>query len=163
MAALGLRFGSQVLEPSVVFFRSKLSIGFVNIKPVLPGHVLVSPIRVAKRFSDLTEDEVADLFKSTQKIGRVIEREYGATSVSIAIQDGPDAGQTVEHVHVHVLPRKKGDFEHNDDVYKALDEHDKQLQLGQSPSRRVVNNGFRSRDDMAKEAAYLGRFFSNLL
>ena len=36
-----------------------------------------------------------DLFASTQKIARVIEKEYGVTSLSIAIQDGPEAGQTV--------------------------------------------------------------------
>ena len=44
-----------------------------------------------------------DLFASTQKIARIIEKEYGVTSLSIAIQDGPEAGQTVEHVHVHLL------------------------------------------------------------
>lgn len=112
----------------------------------------MSPIRVVKRFCDLTEEEVADLFTSTQKIARIIEKEYGATSLSIAIQDGPEAGQTVEHVHVHVLPRKKGDFEHNDDVYKALDEHDKQ-QLDQESSNR--HSGIRSEEDMSKEAARL--------
>lgn len=152
MAAKTFSFGRIHLQPSVVFFRSRLSIAFVNRKPVLPGHVLVSPIRVVKRFCDLTEEEVADLFTSTQKIARIIEKEYGATSLSIAIQDGPEAGQTVEHVHVHVLPRKKGDFEHNDDVYKALDEHDKQ-QIEQESSNR--HKGFRSEEDMSKEAARL--------
>lgn len=152
MAAKTFSFGRILLQPSVVFFRSRLSIAFVNRKPVLPGHVLVSPIRVVKRFCDLTEEEVADLFTSTQKIARIIEKEYGATSLSIAIQDGPEAGQTVEHVHVHVLPRKKGDFEHNDDVYKALDEHDKQ-QIEQESSNR--HKGFRSEEDMSKEAARL--------
>ena len=37
------------------------------------------------------------------------------------MQDGPLAGQTVPHVHIHVLPRKKGDFERNDEVYDAID------------------------------------------
>ena len=36
-------------------------------------------------------------------------------------QDGPQAGQTVPHVHIHVLPRCPGDFKHNDEVYDALD------------------------------------------
>lgn len=115
----------------------------------------MSPVRVVKRFCELTEEEVADLFTSTQKIARVVEKAYGATSLSIAIQDGPDAGQTVEHVHVHVLPRKKGDFEHNDDVYKALAEHDKQ-QMMEAGSK---NKGFRSEEDMAKEAAHLASLF----
>lgn len=37
------------------------------------------------------------------------------------VQDGPAAGQTVPHVHIHVLPRRPGDFEKNDDIYDELD------------------------------------------
>ncbi len=43
------------------------------------------------------------------------------------LQDGPSSGQTVPHVHVHILPRKPGDFEHNDQVYDAIDEASKAL------------------------------------
>ena len=136
----------------MIFFRSKLSFAFVNIKPVLPGHVLVSPVRIVKRFCELTEEEVADLFTSTQKIARVIEKAYDATSLSIAIQDGPDAGQTVEHVHVHVLPRKRGDFKQNDDIYKALEEHDKQKE-------GLESKAFRTNEEMEKEASYLAGLF----
>ena len=35
-------------------------------------------------------------------------------------QDGPQAGQTVPHVHIHILPRKVGDFEKNDEIYDAV-------------------------------------------
>lgn len=45
----------------------------------------------------------------------------------LAPQDGPHSGQTVPHVHVHILPRKPGDFEHNDQVYDAIDEASKAL------------------------------------
>ncbi|XP_072026527.1 bis(5'-adenosyl)-triphosphatase-like isoform X1 [Amphiura filiformis] len=113
-------FGKHLVKGSQVFFRSGLSFGFVNRKPVLPGHILVSPLRVVERFRDLTNDELADLFQSTQIISKVIEQEYNATSLSIALQDGPDAGQTVEHVHVHVLPRKPEDFKANDEIYDKL-------------------------------------------
>ena len=147
-----MRFGEHIIKPAVVFFRSQLSMGFVNIKPVVPGHVLVSPLRVVDRFSDLTEAEVSDLFLSTQRIARVVEQEFGASSVSIAIQDGPEAGQTVKHVHVHVLPRKKGDFENNDDVYKALDEHDKDLA---NTGADTTGGRYRSDEEMSAEASRL--------
>ena len=161
------RFGQHIIKASVVFFRSKLSYGFVNRKPVVSGHVLVAPLRIVDRFCDLTEDEVADLFLSTQKISGVVEREFKASSLTVAIQDGPDAGQTVPHVHVHILPRRKGDFHDNDDVYKVLERHDKdELQESESENGVTVVDGaeiFRSEEEMSKEATQLAQFFKWLM
>jgi len=85
-----------------------------------------------------------DIFLSTQKISAVIEREFNSTSMTIAIQDGKEAGQTVFHVHVHVMPRKSGDFKRNDDVYVQLDKEDKKK---------------RTPEEMVKEATFLSQFF----
>lgn len=52
----------------------------------------------------------------------MVQAHYGGASLTLTIQDGPEAGQTVPHVHVHVLPRKAGDFEPNDKVYDGIDE-----------------------------------------
>lgn len=164
-----MRFGQIVLSPSVIFFRSKLSFGFVNIKPVVPGHVLVSPMRVVKRFTDLTADEVSDLFCSTQKIAEVVEREFKGTSLTISIQDGPEAGQSIEHVHVHILPRTKGDFLNNDDIYRELAEHDKnnddlyqemeELDMTDASRRSKIRTENRTQEEMAAEAQHLANFF----
>nr|XP_047929661.1 bis(5'-adenosyl)-triphosphatase isoform X2 [Anser cygnoides] len=81
-------------------------------------YVLVCPLRPVERFRDLCPEEVADLFRMAQRVGNVVEKHFGATSLTISIQDGPEAGQTVKHVHVHVLPRRVGDFSRNDDVYE---------------------------------------------
>jgi len=45
---------------------------------------------------------------------------HGVSSSTLTVQDGPDAGQTVRHVHVHILPRRPGDFQRNDDIYERL-------------------------------------------
>jgi diadenosine tetraphosphate (Ap4A) HIT family hydrolase len=58
--------------------------------------VLVSPIRCVERFSQLDPEEINDLFLSTQLIARKLEEYYQAKSLSIAIQDGQYAGQTVK-------------------------------------------------------------------
>uniref|UniRef100_A0A6I8N982 Bis(5'-adenosyl)-triphosphatase n=1 Tax=Ornithorhynchus anatinus TaxID=9258 RepID=A0A6I8N982_ORNAN len=79
--------------------------------------VLVCPLRPVERFRDLHPDEVADLFQTTQKVGNVVEKHFNGTSITFSVQDGPEAGQTVKHVHVHVLPRKVGDFSRNDSIY----------------------------------------------
>uniref|UniRef100_A0A493TRM5 HIT domain-containing protein n=1 Tax=Anas platyrhynchos platyrhynchos TaxID=8840 RepID=A0A493TRM5_ANAPP len=58
--------------------------------------VLVCPLRPVERFRDLCPEEVADLFRMAQRVGNVVEKHFGATSLTISIQDGPEAGQTVK-------------------------------------------------------------------
>ncbi|XP_048879026.1 bis(5'-adenosyl)-triphosphatase isoform X2 [Brienomyrus brachyistius] len=91
-----LPFGQHLIKASAVFLRTELCFALVNRKPVLPGHVLVCPVRVVERFRDLRPEEVADLFKTVQRVADVVERHFQATSLTIAIQDGPEAGQTVK-------------------------------------------------------------------
>lgn len=54
----------------------------------------------------------------------MVERVYGASSLNIAIQDGVEAGQSVPHVHTHVIPRRRMDLDHvggTDKIYEMLD------------------------------------------
>ena len=51
--------------------------------------------------------------------------ELNREASTISIQDGVAAGQTVPHVHVHIIPRRVGDFKNNDDIYTELEKHDK--------------------------------------
>lgn len=142
-----LRFGQHLIKASAVFLQTELSFALVNRKPVVPGHVLVCPLRPVERFQDLQPDELADLFSTTQRVAKLVEKHFNATSLTIAIQDGPEAGQTVKHVHVHVLPRKAGDFERNDSIYDELQKHDKEDE--DIPSK------WRSEEEMAAEASDL--------
>ncbi|XP_060489672.1 bis(5'-adenosyl)-triphosphatase isoform X1 [Panthera onca] len=148
---MSFRFGQHLIKPSVVFLKTELSFALVNRKPVVPGHVLVCPLRPVERFRDLRPDEVADLFQATQRVGMVVEKHFQGTSLTFSIQDGPEAGQTVKHVHVHVLPRKAGDFHRNDSVYDELQKHDKEEE--DSPTL------WRSEEEMASEAAALRVYF----
>lgn len=102
----------------------------MNLKPLLPGHVLVSPRRIVPRFNDLSAAEVQDLFLTVQRVSRMVERVFSATSLNIAIQDGVDAGQSVPHVHAHIIPRKKHDLEHKggtDAIYEMMESEDAHL------------------------------------
>ncbi|SCV72524.1 BQ2448_4061 [Microbotryum intermedium] len=119
-AAPLFRFASFSIT-NQIFYQSSLSLALVNLKPLVPGHVLVIPKRVVPRFGDLTPDETTDLFLSVQQVAKVIEKAYKAQSMNIAVQDGALAGQSVPHVHVHLIPRRKHDFEPMDEVYTALD------------------------------------------
>lgn len=99
-------FAQYRIPGSHIFFASPsgLSLAFVNLKPLVPGHVLVTPRRVAPRLADLSEEEFDDLFRTVRLVQALVERHHGAEASRLGIQDGPDAGQSVPHVHVHILP-----------------------------------------------------------
>ena len=83
---------------------SGLSHSFVNLKPLVPGHVLVVPARVVDRYGELTATEAADLWAHVRATQRVVLAAHGATASHLGLQDGKDSGQSVPHVHVHILP-----------------------------------------------------------
>ncbi|XP_009995310.1 PREDICTED: bis(5'-adenosyl)-triphosphatase [Chaetura pelagica] len=144
-----LRFGQHLIKPSVVFLKTELSFALVNRKPVVPGHVLVCPLRPVERFRDLCPEEVADLFRTAQRVGDVVEKHFCGTSLTISIQDGPEAGQTVKHVHVHVLPALSGEILRNEVLWKELQQHDKE----------DSSDKWRTEEEMAAEAAILKKYF----
>ncbi|KAJ8919271.1 hypothetical protein NQ315_003855 [Exocentrus adspersus] len=142
-------FGDKIIPGSTVFCQSQYSYAFTNIRCVVPGHILISTLRVAHRLCDLTKEELCDLFQTTVIVQKAVEQEYGANSSTVTVQDGPSAGQTIPHIHVHILPRKQGDFARNDDVYLQLAKHD----------RDDSSQPLRSREQMAEEARRLRRYF----
>ena len=139
----------------------------VNLKPLLPGHVLVSPRRVTPRLTDLDPAELSDLFTTVQQVGRVVERVFQASSLNVAIQDGEDAGQSVPHIHTHIIPRKRSDLDDkggSDAIYRMLDGSEgdigmhQQGQLRRRPQFPVVDNERReprSEKEMIEEASML--------
>ncbi|KAK7695335.1 hypothetical protein QCA50_002526 [Cerrena zonata] len=164
-----------------VFYRTPLTFAIVNLKPIVPGHVLVIPTRVVNRLTDLNPSELAELMSSVQHVGRTIERAYGADALTIACQDGKAAGQTVPHVHFHLLPRKlRGDrfAGRNDEVYPELERAE--AKLPQDLLKNAQKDGDlaedvepikvdadddrkpRSFDDMEKEAIWLKAFFTDI-
>ncbi|KAL8272218.1 hypothetical protein Esti_003883 [Eimeria stiedai] len=108
---------------------------------------------------DLTPEEIADLYRAVQAVGELLERRHSRKALTIATQDGVDAGQTVPHVHVHVLPRSATDFARNDDVYEELDATDMNREKP-AASRGPDNEERKPRTDadMAQEAAELRSF-----
>lgn len=84
------------------------------------------PLLPHRRITDLSPPEIHDLFTTVQLTQRLLARTYFPTpepeagSFSVAVQDGAEAGQTVPHVHVHVIPRQKGDLKTTDEVYVLM-------------------------------------------
>lgn len=86
-------------------------IAFLDIHPLRPGHALVVPRRHAVFLHELSADERAALTEAAARIGVAqgaagLPRQGG----TLLVNDGPAAGQHVPHVHLHVIPRGRGDL-----------------------------------------------------
>ncbi|KAJ3312414.1 hypothetical protein HDV04_003173 [Boothiomyces sp. JEL0838] len=134
-----------------------------------PWQISSSEIRrVVARFNQLTMDEVSDMFQSAQIIAKQLEKVHNADSMTITIQDGEAAGQSVPHVHIHLIPRHKGDWMNNDDIYQEIDL--KEAELGtviskdseHKPLKKIVPDSLRvarTFEEMGKEAESLRPLF----
>lgn len=169
MSGQVINFGKFIVTPQV-FYQTKKSFGLVNLKPLVPGHVLVCPLRVVSRISGLTSEEAADFYALVQRISKVIEKYYRADALNIAIQDGALAGQSVPHVHCHIIPRKLDDLPEPDEIYRLLDGKEGDLEyvfntVKEHKSNTVfhVDNDSRvarSNEEMVKEACELADFMA---
>uniref|UniRef100_I1R2J4 HIT domain-containing protein n=1 Tax=Oryza glaberrima TaxID=4538 RepID=I1R2J4_ORYGL len=147
------RFGPHEIDERQVFRTSPLSFAIVNIRPTRPVHVLVCPKRLVKRFADLSPDETSDLWIMAKEIGARVEQYHRASSLTFTIQDGPHSGQTVPHVHVHIVPRRKEDFENNDNNNGMMNAKNETLDLD-------IERKDRTMEEMAQEAKEYRALFS---
>ncbi|KAL7734170.1 hypothetical protein ACLKA6_011849 [Drosophila palustris] len=120
-------FANNTVDKRTIFYESEHCYAFTNLRCVVEGHVLVSTKRVTPRLNGLNCAEVTDLFATVCMIQRMLEKVYGTTSATVTVQDGAQAGQTVPHVHFHVMPRRNGDFGHNDQIYVKLEDHSENM------------------------------------
>lgn len=77
--------------------------------PISPGHTLVLPHRHIGSFFELTAEEREQLLLLVDRARAVLDNEYHPDGYNIGINDGAAAGQTVPHLHIHLIPRYSGD------------------------------------------------------
>ena len=101
------RFGRIPISAEHTFLCSGLTYAFVNLKPLVPGHVLISPKRVVPRLHELSAAEQQDLWGHVLTVQAIVGRAHSTDDFIVAVQDGKLAGQSIPHVHVHILPIPK--------------------------------------------------------
>ena len=84
------------------------TLAFLDIMPQAPGHTLVVPKSAARNILDVDPDDLAYLIKIAQKIAKTAKTVFAADGVNVFQFNEPAAGQTVFHLHFHVIPRKDG-------------------------------------------------------
>tara|TARA_B100000674_G_scaffold147898_1_gene117227 strand:+ start:400 stop:774 length:375 start_codon:yes stop_codon:yes gene_type:complete len=100
------------LDESRIEIENDLALSFKDLYPVTKGHTLVIPKRKAQSFFDLTEEETAAMFELLHLQKEDLKnKDSSITGFNIGINDGEDAGQTIMHCHIHLIPRRSGDME----------------------------------------------------
>jgi diadenosine tetraphosphate (Ap4A) HIT family hydrolase len=92
-----------------LIIKNGLAKAFPTNIPIVPGHVLIVPIRHVALFEDMTEEEQDAIFSLRSLLKTALVKTFGAEGFHYAWNEGETAGQSVPHFHLHMVPRKKGD------------------------------------------------------
>jgi len=98
-------------EPSKIILSNEHALAFLDGFPVTPGHSLIVPRRHIVSFFEATAEEQAALFDLVAQMRQLLVAERQPDGFNIGVNDGAAAGQTVMHLHVHLIPRYAGDTE----------------------------------------------------
>lgn len=82
-------------------------LAFLDVRPLFPGHTLVVPRQHVETLTDLGTSDVGSFFTGVQRIASAVEAGTGAAGTFVAVNN--KVSQSVPHLHVHVVPRTKGD------------------------------------------------------
>ena len=94
-------------EPAQEVLRDEVAVAFLDVRPLFPGHVLVVPRPHVVTLPDLSEAAVAPLFERVRVLSASVRDATGAQGSFVALNNR--VSQSVPHLHVHVVPRTKGD------------------------------------------------------
>jgi histidine triad (HIT) family protein len=94
-------------RPAHVVFSDDIAIAFLDARPVFKGHVLVAPLAHYVTLADLPTDLVGPLFQRVQRVSAAMPAAFGAQGSFVG--ENNVVSQSVPHLHVHVVPRTKGD------------------------------------------------------
>ena len=93
--------------PAAMVMRDGDVAAFLDARPVFKGHVLVVPRAHVPTLSDLPPGDIGKLFAAVQRVARAVETGLGADGTFVALNN--KVSQSVPHLHVHVVPRRKKD------------------------------------------------------
>uniref|UniRef100_A0A1B0D5U5 bis(5'-adenosyl)-triphosphatase n=1 Tax=Phlebotomus papatasi TaxID=29031 RepID=A0A1B0D5U5_PHLPP len=119
----------------------------------LQSDCLIATKRLAKRLSDLSPEEIGDFFNTAVLVQGLLEEFYGVSASNVTVQDGKEAGQTVAHVHCHILPRREGDFSFTDKIYHELRKHDSApVDTNRRPLEEMISEAQKYREMLKSKA-----------
>lgn len=103
-----------------VFARSENFLAVYNLAPIFPGHSLVIPRNHIESIMDLGDEKLAEMMVFSRKVTGLLLRVFKAESFNWSLQDKEAAGQTIAHLHMHIVPRVIGDLPDPGDWYPRI-------------------------------------------
>lgn len=95
--------------PARVVYEDEDTMAFLDVNPLSEGHTLVVPKAHHETLTDLPEDEGAKLMRTIHRITPEIEAAVDADATTVGFNNGVAAGQEIDHVHGHIVPRFEKD------------------------------------------------------
>ena len=94
--------------PCVKVFEDNKTLAFMDVMPQVDGHVLVIPKEPAADIFELSAEGATALMATTQKVAKAVKKGLDAPGVMLTMLNGAPAGQSVFHIHFHIIPRALG-------------------------------------------------------
>jgi histidine triad (HIT) family protein len=95
--------------PAAKVLETEDAIAFLDINPIEPGHVLLVPTNHFSTITESSAESIAAAAALLPRLASAVLRATGASGLNILQNNGRDAGQLIDHVHFHLIPRRTGD------------------------------------------------------
>ncbi len=95
--------------PAAKVYEDAQVISFLDIMPANKGHCLVVPKKHSQTLIEMNEDDLVATMKAAKKVARALSLSFGNGSFNIVMNNGKEAGQIVNHAHIHLIPRFQKD------------------------------------------------------
>lgn len=100
-----------IREKNALLFENDFAFAILDHFPVSDGHVLIIPKRHVKTYFDLNPNEVTAINEISLKVKEYLDKKLHPDGYNAGFNCGQEAGQTIMHCHMHIIPRYKGDCE----------------------------------------------------
>ena len=125
------------------FITSPNFMAVYDISPMLPGHTLIIPFEHIESLHDLKENKLAEFFQFSRMVTKGLCEFLDTDAFDWSIQEKEEAGQSVSHLHLHIIPRTKNDLPNASDWYPLLMEHNRQTIIDSVQRPRFTESEFR--------------------
>ena len=102
-------FCDETILNNQKLYENKLVYALYTHKPLIPSHFLVIPKRHIERLEELTDEEMLSIFHTLDKVQQASSKVFNTVSYFIHQKNGIEAGQTVPHLHFHLIGKELGD------------------------------------------------------